>query len=86
MAIPNILGFLFGLVLLYIIGLILVIPLRVIFKLIINGIIGGVILFFFNLVGGLFGLGIAINPLNAIVVGLLGVPGVVLLLLLQLIL
>lgn len=83
---PNILAFLFGLVLLYIIGMILVIPLKVIFKLIVNGIIGGVILFLFNLVGGLFGLGIAINPLNAIIVGVLGVPGVILLLILQVIL
>lgn len=86
MAIPNILGFLLGLVLLYIIGLILVIPIKVIFKLIINGLIGGIILFLFNLVGGLFGIAIAINPLNAIIVGLLGVPGVVLLLILQVIL
>lgn len=86
MAIPNILAFLFGLVLLYIVGMLLVIPLKVIFKLIINGIIGGLILFLFNLIGGLFGLGIAINPLNAIIVGLLGVPGVVLLLILQVIL
>lgn len=86
MAIPNILAFLFGLVLLYIIGLILVIPIKVIFKLIVNGIIGGVILFLFNLIGRLFGLAIAINPLNAIIVGLLGVPGVVLLLILQVIL
>ena len=86
MAIPNILAFLFGLVLLYIVGMLLVIPLKVIFKLIINGIIGGIILFLFNLVGGLFGLGIAINPLNAIIVGVLGVPGVILLLILQVIL
>lgn len=86
MAIPNILAFLFGLVLLYIIGMLLVIPLKVIFKLIINGIIGGVILFLFNLIGGLFGLSIAINPLNAIIVGILGVPGVILLLILQVVL
>lgn len=86
MAIPNILAFLFGLVLLYIVGMLLVIPLKVIFKLIINGIIGGVILFLFNLIGGLFGLSIAINPLNAIIVGILGVPGVILLLILQVVL
>lgn len=86
MVIPNILAFLFGLVLLYIIGLILVIPIKIIFKLIVNGIIGGVILFLFNLVGSLFGVSIVLNPLNAIIVGLLGVPGVVLLLILQVIL
>lgn len=86
MAIPNILAFLFGLIILYIAGMLLVIPLKVIFKLIINGIIGGLTLFVFNLIGGLFGLGIAINPLNALIVGILGVPGVILLLILQVIL
>lgn len=86
MVIPNILAFLFGLLALYIVGMLLVIPLRVIFKLIINGLIGGATLFIFNLIGGLFGLGIAINPLNALIVGILGVPGVILLLILQVIL
>lgn len=86
MGVPNILAFLIGLIVLYIAGMLLVIPLKIIFKLIVNGIIGGIILFIFNLIGGLFGLGIAINPLNALIVGILGVPGVILLLILQVIL
>ena len=76
----------FGLALLYIVGIILVFPIKKIFKLIGNGILGGLTLLVFNFVGQYFGLGITINPLNAIIVGFLGVPGVVLLLLLQLIL
>ena len=86
MGMNTILAYVLGLFLLYIIGMILVIPIKVIMKLVINGVIGGVLLFIFNLVGGLFGLGIALNPLNAIIVGFLGIPGVILLLVLQIIL
>lgn len=86
MPLGNVFAYLLGLILLYIIGMLLVIPIRVMIKLIVNGIIGGVVLFLFNLVGGIFGLSLAVNPLNAIVVGILGVPGVVLLLILQVIL
>lgn len=86
MAITSILWFLLGLVLLYIVGLILVIPIKIIIKLIINGIIGGVLLLIFNLIGGLFGITIVINPFNAVIAGLLGIPGVILLLILQMIL
>lgn len=82
----NIFAYLLGLVLLYIAGMILVIPIKILMRLLINGLIGGVVLFFFNLIGGIFGISLVINPLNAIIVGFLGVPGVVLLLILQIIL
>lgn len=75
-----------GLLLLYILGLILVWPIKKIVKLIVNGILGGITLLIFNFIGKYFGLSLAINPLNAIIVGFLGVPGVILLLVLQAIL
>lgn len=74
-----------GLFLLYILGLILVWPIKKIIKLLINGVLGVIMLFVFNIIGSLFGLGIEINPLNAIIVGFLGIPGVALILILQLI-
>ena len=86
MSLGTVLAYLAGLVLLYILGLLLVIPIRLVIKLLVNGIIGGVILFLFNLVGSIFGFTIAINPLNAIIVGFLGVPGVILILVLQVLL
>lgn len=86
LSITTLLAFLLGLVLLYIVGMLLVIPIKILVKLLLNGIFGGLLLFIFNLVGGLFGLFIAINPLNAIIVGFLGIPGVILLLILQMIL
>lgn len=75
--------YIIGLALLYIVGIILVIPMKYILRLIGNGIIGGLTLFAFNFVGKYFALGLVVNPLNAIIVGFLGVPGLVLLLILQ---
>ncbi len=72
-----------GLILLYTSSLILMTPLRWIIKLIWRRVLGGLILFFINLIGGFLGIYLAINPFSAMVVGILGLPGVVLLLLLK---
>lgn len=83
MSIGTVLAFIFGLFLLYLIGILLVIPIKIIMKLVVNGIIGGILLLLVNLVGGFLGLTIAINPLTAIIAGFLGIPGIILLLILQ---
>ena len=75
-----------GLIMLYILGLILVWPIKKIMKLIFNGILGGITLLIFNFIGKFCGLSLAINPINALIVGFLGVPGVILLLILQVLL
>lgn len=81
-----ILAYAFGLILLYIIGWLLIIPIKIIVKLIINGVIGGVILVILNLIGKLIGFSIGINVVTALIVGFLGIPGVILLIILRLIL
>lgn len=81
----TIIAFAIGLIALYILGKILVVPVRILTKLIINGIVGGITLVIVNLVGGLIGISIAITPVTALIAGFLGVPGVVLLLIIQLI-
>lgn len=48
-----------------------------------NGIVGLVLLFVFNLVGGIFGLQVEVNALNSVVAGIFGIPGIIVLLLLQ---
>ncbi|WP_353095590.1 pro-sigmaK processing inhibitor BofA family protein [Tissierella praeacuta] len=85
MELGTIVYYIIGLFLLYIVGIILVWPIKKIMKLIWNGVLGGLTLLVFNFIGKYFGLGIVINPLNAIIVGFLGVPGVILLLILQVI-
>ncbi|NLU11223.1 MAG: pro-sigmaK processing inhibitor BofA [Tepidanaerobacter acetatoxydans] len=81
-----VLAYAFGLLLLYIVGRILIMPLKIVLKLMYNALIGGVVLLFLNFLGGYIGLHIALNPVTALVVGFLGVPGVVMLLVLQYIL
>lgn len=78
-----IIAYAFGLILLYIIGRILFMPIKLILKLVYNGIIGGIMLWLLNLVGGYFGLSVAINPITALIAGFLGIPGIVLLVVLK---
>lgn len=59
---------------LFIIGRIFIVPLKFILKLIFNSIIGGILIFVINLIGGMFNFHIGLNILTAIVVGILGVP------------
>ncbi|MBO6093293.1 MAG: pro-sigmaK processing inhibitor BofA family protein [Oscillospiraceae bacterium] len=61
-------------------------PIRLIFKLLINTIIGFAILFLVNLIGQNFGITIEMNVLHAVIVGIFGIPGVIVLILLQLLL
>ncbi|MGI6582851.1 MAG: pro-sigmaK processing inhibitor BofA family protein [bacterium] len=77
------LSYAFGLLLLYLIARLFFVPLRILMRLLYNGIIGGLLLWLVNLVGSFFGVTIPINPITALAAGFLGVPGVVLLLLLR---
>ncbi len=78
----------FGLVVLAVIAIVLVVrllsaPIRLAFKLLINALVGFAVLFLLNFLEPYVGLSLGINWINAIVVGLLGAPGVVLLLLIK---
>ncbi len=79
----TIVAYLFGLILLFILGWVLLAPLKLILKLLYNGMLGGLILVLVNFVGNFFALSIGINPVTAIIAGVLGVPGVILLLLVK---
>lgn len=61
---------------LFIIGKLFAWPIKVLINLIINGIAGGILLLLVNFVGGPFGIYIAINAVTALIAGILGVPGV----------
>ena len=76
-------AYLFGIVLILFIGKIFLMPLKLVFKLIYNGIIGGIMLYIINLIGSHFGFALALNPITALVAGFLGIPGVVLLILVK---
>jgi len=78
-----ILAYIFGLILLYIAGWVLLGPLRFVFKIIFNSILGGIALIIINFFGGIIGLHIGVNFITALVTGMLGIPGISLILLLQ---
>lgn len=58
-------------------------PIKWIFKLLINAVIGFVMLFVFNYLGSFVGITLSVGWVSAIVAGVLGIPGILLLLLLE---
>ena len=58
-------------------------PIRLIFKLLINAGLGCVILFIVNFFGGFYDFSLEINFISALVAGVLGVPGVIILVLIK---
>ncbi len=83
MDINIIIAFALGLLLIYMMGRVMLFPLKIVFKLLINAIIGGLVLWVINYFGSFFGVHIPLNPVTALTVGFLGIPGVVLLLVIQ---
>lgn len=59
-------------------------PLKILWKLILNAALGFVILFVFNLFGGLIGFTLDINWISALVAGVFGVLGVIALIVVEL--
>ncbi|NLK00913.1 MAG: pro-sigmaK processing inhibitor BofA [Clostridia bacterium] len=76
-------GVAFILFLLLIVGRILVKPLRMLIKLIFNSMLGLFMLLGFNIIGGYFGMTIPINLITVLLTGLLGLPGLILLIALK---
>lgn len=59
-------------------------PIKKIIKMILNIVIGGVLLVIVNMIGANFGFTIPLNWITALVVGILGIPGLVVLAILTL--
>lgn len=80
----NLLTYLACICFLFIFGKIFIVPIKKILKLVINSILGGVSIFFINLIGGIWGFHIGLNIFTSILVGLLGLPGAVCLVIVKL--
>ena len=72
------------LIVLFIIGRVFYLPLKHVFKLLLNSILGGFLIYVVNFFGVSFGFHVGLNVETAIFAGLLGVPGVVVLVLVRL--
>jgi inhibitor of the pro-sigma K processing machinery len=74
-----------GLLLLYFLGMLFVVPMKWLVRLIINSLIGFVVLTALNFIAEpLFQFTIPLNLVNLLIAGLLGVPGVILLVIFRL--
>lgn len=71
-------------VVLWIVGKIFSAPLKALFKLIVNSVLGGLLIFIINLIGSAWGFHIGLNVVTAVLVGILGIPGAILLIILKL--
>lgn len=86
MDIYTILGFLTGLCILFILCRIFIVPLKFMLKLLVNSLIGAIILLIVNFVGSYFSFHIGLNFITILFVSILGVPGAILLVIIQLLL
>ena len=73
-----------AIILILVLGKLFLWPLKMIFKLAVNSIAGGLVILVINFIGANFGVMIPLNIINALVVGVLGIPGAILLLILNL--
>lgn len=62
-----------------IIGKIFIVPIKIIVKIVMNSILGAILLCIINLIGAIWGLHIGVNAITALIVGILGIPGAILL-------
>ena len=80
----NILIFISCICLFLIIGKIFIVPIKWILKLIFNSILGGILIYIINIVGTTWGFHIGLNFYTSILIGILGIPGAVFLILIKL--
>lgn len=75
--------FIGAIVAVFIILKILAWPIKKIIKMVINIVLGGLLLILVNYIGANFGFKIPLNWITALVVGILGIPGLIILAILQ---
>ncbi|MGI6319087.1 MAG: pro-sigmaK processing inhibitor BofA family protein [Dethiobacteria bacterium] len=78
-----IIAFFFGVLVLYILAKLLYAPMRIILRFLGNTVTGGLLLALFNMVGSFWGVQIGLNVITAVITGIMGIPGIILLLILQ---
>lgn len=76
---PVVVAYALGIFLVYALARLLMLPLKLTLQLVGNAVVGVVLMLLFNLIGGLWGFRLPLNPVTAVVAGFLGIPGVLLL-------
>lgn len=80
----NIIAYIACIFFLFIFGKVFIVPIKTILKLVLNSVLGGVVIFLINFIGAYFNFHIGLNLITSIFVGLLGIPGVIVLVIIKL--
>lgn len=80
----NIITYLACICFIFIVGRIFIVPIKKILKLIFNSILGGVVIYVINIIGANFGFHVGLNIVNSVIIGILGLPGAVCLIIVKL--
>ena len=80
-----ILYFVLGIIVLYISGRLLLAPFKLLLKLMFSSILGAAVIVIINMIGSFLNFTIPLNPLNSVLTGFFGLPGVALIFLMRLI-
>jgi inhibitor of the pro-sigma K processing machinery len=78
-----VLAWIAGILIVLVFGKALALPMKIILRLIINGILGGIAILIINFIGSYFGFNISLNVVSALIAGVLGLPGMILLIILK---
>lgn len=82
----SIIAYIACIIFLFIFGKIFIVPIKTILRLVINSILGGIIIFIINLIGSIWNFHIGVNLITSIFVGILGIPGAVVIIIIKLLL
>lgn len=73
------LAYALGIFALYVVGYMFLVPVKILLRLVINSVAGAISILVINWIGACWGIHISLNILSAVIVGILGVPGAILL-------
>jgi len=68
---------------LFVLGKAFIVPIKWILKIVLNSILGGVLIWIINLIGATWGFHIGLNLYTSILVGVLGIPGAIFLIIIK---
>lgn len=80
----NIITYLACICFIFIFGKIFIVPLKKLLKIIFNFVLGGICIFLINIIGSNWGFHIGLNIFTSVLIGLLGLPGAVCLIIVKL--
>jgi inhibitor of the pro-sigma K processing machinery len=74
-----------GIMFIFMLAWILVLPFKIVGKFLLNAVLGGLLIIVFNFFGKVTGVSIGLNEVTALTVGILGIPGFIAILIIKLI-